>query len=142
MLYELLTGQPPFTGESAVAIAYQHVRKDPIPPSRVNSELPPWADSIVLKAMKKDPNDRYQSAEEMHADVQRALQGLPLATTVGTDNQQSTGRIGSIEQARMISNVAGEEAIQERGGHSEWPNIQSAASKFTPRHRRSPKRPQ
>ena len=65
LMYELLTGRPPFTGDSPVAIAYQHVRENPIPPSRVDPSLPPWADSIVLKAMAKSPNDRYQSAAEM-----------------------------------------------------------------------------
>jgi eukaryotic-like serine/threonine-protein kinase len=53
VLYELLTGRPPFTGDSPVAIAYQHVRENPVPPSRVVPELPPWADAIVLKAMAK-----------------------------------------------------------------------------------------
>ena len=79
LLYELLTGRPPFTGDSPVAIAYQHVRENPIPPSRVDPEIPPWADSIVLKAMAKDPADRYQSAAEMRNDIQRALSGVPVA---------------------------------------------------------------
>jgi serine/threonine-protein kinase len=79
LLYELLTGRPPFTGDSPVAIAYQHVKEDPIPPSRVDPEVPPWADAIVLKAMQKDPADRYQSAGEMRNDLQRALSGAPVA---------------------------------------------------------------
>ena len=79
LLYELLTGRPPFTGDSPVAIAYQHVRENPIPPSRVDPEIPPWADSIVLKAMAKDPAERYQSAAEMRTDIQRALSGVPVA---------------------------------------------------------------
>ena len=79
LLYELLTGRPPFTGDSPVAIAYQHVRENPIPPSRVDPEIPAWADSIVLKAMAKDPADRYQSAAEMRTDIQRALSGVPVA---------------------------------------------------------------
>jgi eukaryotic-like serine/threonine-protein kinase len=79
LLYELLTGRPPFLGDSPVAIAYQHVRENPIPPSRVDPEVPQWADAIVLKAMAKDPRDRYQSAAEMRADIQRALQGMPVA---------------------------------------------------------------
>jgi eukaryotic-like serine/threonine-protein kinase len=79
LLYELLTGRPPFTGDSPVAIAYQHVKEDPIPPSRVDPEVPPWADAIVLKAMQKDPADRYQSAGEMRNDIQRALSGAPVA---------------------------------------------------------------
>ncbi|MET9342722.1 Stk1 family PASTA domain-containing Ser/Thr kinase [Nonomuraea sp. NPDC003804] len=78
VLYELLTGQPPFTGDSPVAIAYQHVREEPIPPSQIDPEIPPWADAIVLKAMAKDPAQRYQSAGEMRADIQRAMSGMPV----------------------------------------------------------------
>ncbi|MEU4537510.1 Stk1 family PASTA domain-containing Ser/Thr kinase [Streptosporangium sp. NPDC023825] len=77
VLYELLTGQPPFTGDSPVAIAYQHVREDPIPPSQIDRDIPQWADAIVLKAMAKDPAHRYQSAGEMRADIQRAMSGIP-----------------------------------------------------------------
>jgi serine/threonine-protein kinase len=79
VLYELLTGRPPFSGDSPVAIAYQHVREDPIPPSQLDPEIPRWADAIVLKAMAKDPAMRYQSAAEMRSDIQRALQGMPVA---------------------------------------------------------------
>jgi eukaryotic-like serine/threonine-protein kinase len=79
LLYELLTGRPPFTGDSPVSIAYQHVRENPIPPSRVDPELPRWADPIVLRAMEKDPADRYQTAAEMRSDIQRALSGFPVA---------------------------------------------------------------
>ncbi|MBP2706282.1 Stk1 family PASTA domain-containing Ser/Thr kinase [Microbispora sp. RL4-1S] len=78
VLYELLTGQPPFTGDSPVAIAYQHVREDPIPPSRIDPEIPQWADAIVLKAMAKDPAQRYQSAAEMRGDIQRVMSGMPV----------------------------------------------------------------
>jgi eukaryotic-like serine/threonine-protein kinase len=79
LLYELLTGRPPFMGDSPVAIAYQHVREAPVPPSRIDPELPAWADAIVLKAMEKDPGARYQSAAEMRSDIQRALSGFPVA---------------------------------------------------------------
>jgi len=79
LLYELLTGRPPFTGDSPVAIAYQHVKEEPLPPSQVDPEVPAWADAIVLKAMQKDPGDRYQSAGEMRNDIQRALSGAPVA---------------------------------------------------------------
>src|SRR6202161_1013474 len=82
LLYELLTGRPPFTGDSPVAIAYQHVREAPVPPSRIDPELPPWCDAIVLKAMEKDPADRYQSAGEMRNDLQRALSGAPVAASI------------------------------------------------------------
>ncbi|WP_371781858.1 Stk1 family PASTA domain-containing Ser/Thr kinase [Streptosporangium subroseum] len=78
VLYELLTGQPPFTGDSPVAIAYQHVREEPIPPSQIDPDIPKWADAIVLKAMAKDPAHRYQNAGEMRADIQRAMSGIPM----------------------------------------------------------------
>jgi beta-lactam-binding protein with PASTA domain len=70
-----------------VAIAYQHVRENPIPPSRVDPELPSWADPITLRAMAKDPADRYQSAAEMRNDIQRALSGYPVG---GQMRQAST----------------------------------------------------
>jgi eukaryotic-like serine/threonine-protein kinase len=84
LLYELLTGRPPFTGDSPVAIAYQHVREAPVPPSQVDPDVPPWADAIVLKAMEKDPADRYQSAGDMRNDLQRALNGAPVAAPMQT----------------------------------------------------------
>ena len=101
LMYELLTGRPPFTGDSPVAIAYQHVRENPIPPSRLDPSLPSWADSIVLKAMAKSPNDRYQSAAEMQADIQRAASGMQVAAAVPPptradfyDYQQRTSQMG------------------------------------------------
>ena len=78
LLYELLTGAPPFTGDSAVAVAYQHVREDPLPPSQVEPEVPATVDAIVLVAMAKNPVNRYASAAEMRADLERALAGRPV----------------------------------------------------------------
>jgi len=81
LLYELLTGGPPFTGDSAVAVAYQHVREDPAPPSDHDASLPPTLDAVVLKAMAKNPANRYQSAQEMRADLLRARAGDPVLAT-------------------------------------------------------------
>jgi eukaryotic-like serine/threonine-protein kinase len=94
LLYELLTGRPPFTGDSPVAIAYQHVRENPIPPSRVDPEIPGWADAIVLKAMAKDPGDRYQSAAEMQQDIRRALSGMPVAAPTRAEMYEGTRAMG------------------------------------------------
>jgi serine/threonine-protein kinase len=86
VLYELLTGRPPFQGDSPVAIAYQHVREEAPPPSRLEPSIPQWADSIAMKALAKDPNHRYQSASDMRADLQRASQGMPVsAPTMAMD---------------------------------------------------------
>jgi eukaryotic-like serine/threonine-protein kinase len=79
VLYELLTGRPPFQGDSPVAIAYQHVREEPIPPSQLDPSIPQYANAIVMKALAKDPNYRYQSAAEMRGDIQRASQGMPVS---------------------------------------------------------------
>jgi serine/threonine-protein kinase len=97
LLYELLTGRPPFTGDSPVAIAYQHVRENPVPPSRVDPDVPPWADAIVLKAMAKSPADRYQTAGDMRADLQRAASGMPVAAAPPTrfDMYPQTQRMGA-----------------------------------------------
>jgi serine/threonine-protein kinase len=81
LLYELVTGTPPFTGDSPVAVAYQHVREDPTPPSAYDETMPPQVDSVVLKAMAKNPVNRYQSADEMREDLLRAAAGEPVLAT-------------------------------------------------------------
>jgi eukaryotic-like serine/threonine-protein kinase len=79
LLYELLTGRPPFTGDSPVAVAYQHVREEAPPPSTYDPEIPPELDAICAKALAKPTSERYQSATEMRADIERALAGQPVA---------------------------------------------------------------
>ncbi|HUC58969.1 MAG TPA: Stk1 family PASTA domain-containing Ser/Thr kinase [Streptosporangiaceae bacterium] len=111
LLYELLTGRPPFTGDSPVAIAYQHVRENPIPPSRVDPELPGWADPIVLRAMAKDPADRYQSAAEMRGDIQRALSGYP----VGEQMRRTSTYAGPAGGTRRLDPL-GQTQLQSQSG--------------------------
>jgi eukaryotic-like serine/threonine-protein kinase len=78
LLYELLTGRPPFVGDSPVAVAYQHVRELAQPPSDHDTELPPEIDAIVMKALAKRVEDRYQSAAAMRNDIERYLAGRPV----------------------------------------------------------------
>ncbi|MCA2209878.1 MULTISPECIES: Stk1 family PASTA domain-containing Ser/Thr kinase [Nocardia] len=86
VLFEILTGQPPFTGDSPVAVAYQHVKEDPPLPSSVNPAVPRELDSVILKAMAKNPANRYQTAAEMRADLIRVLGGQkPSAPMVMND---------------------------------------------------------
>ena len=90
VLYELLTGEPPFTGDSPVAVAYQHVREDPKSPSEVNPAVPPSLDAIVLKALSKNPANRYQSAAEMRSDLVRVRGGQsPLAPAVMSADERT-----------------------------------------------------
>ena len=91
LLYELVTGAPPFSGDSPVAVAYQHVREDPRLPSSINPDVPAELDAILLKAMSKNPANRYQSAAEMRNDLLRALAGQRVeATPVMGDAEKTT----------------------------------------------------
>ncbi|MGW5672249.1 Stk1 family PASTA domain-containing Ser/Thr kinase [Micromonospora sp. NPDC003776] len=81
VLFELLCGHPPFVGDSPVSVAYQHVREQPPTPSTINPDVNPAVDAIVLKALSKNPLNRYQSAGEMRADLLRAAAGRPVLAT-------------------------------------------------------------
>src|SRR5688500_2823950 len=81
LLYELLTHQPPFTGDSPVAVAYQHGLEDPELPSNVNPDVDPSTEAVVMKAMAKNPANRYQTAAEMRDDIRRAVAGRPVRAT-------------------------------------------------------------
>ncbi|HEX3223824.1 MAG TPA: Stk1 family PASTA domain-containing Ser/Thr kinase [Nocardioides sp.] len=81
LLYELLTGRPPFIGDSPVAVAYQHVREQAPPPSDHDTELPAEIDAIVMKSLAKRVEDRYQSAGAMRNDIERYLAGHPVHVT-------------------------------------------------------------
>ncbi|MFB8084788.1 Stk1 family PASTA domain-containing Ser/Thr kinase [Streptomyces sp. NPDC055992] len=110
LLYELLTVRPPFIGDSPVAVAYQHVREEPQPPSNFDPEITPAMDAIVLKALTKDPDYRYQSADEMRADIEACLDGQPVAATAamgaagyggyggGYDSDQPTTALRATDQ--------------------------------------------
>jgi beta-lactam-binding protein with PASTA domain/tRNA A-37 threonylcarbamoyl transferase component Bud32 len=77
VLYEMVTGAPPFSGESPVAVAYKHVREEPEPPAARAPDLPPDLEQIILTAMAKDPDSRYQTADELRADLLRFVRGQP-----------------------------------------------------------------
>jgi len=90
VLYEMLTGEPPFVGDSPVAVAYQHVREDPIPPSQKRAGISAELDAVVLKALTKNPDNRYQSAAEMRADLVRVHSGeKPEAPKVLTQAERT-----------------------------------------------------
>ncbi len=83
VLYEMVTGAPPFKGESPVAVAYMHVREEPDPPAARAPDLPPDLEQIILTAMAKDPDSRYQTADELRADLSRFVRGQPLLGVTG-----------------------------------------------------------
>ncbi|MEV4311473.1 Stk1 family PASTA domain-containing Ser/Thr kinase [Actinocrispum sp. NPDC049592] len=109
VLFELLTGEPPFTGDSPVAVAYQHVREDPRKPSQLNPRVSPQLDAIVLKAMAKGAANRYQSAAEMRMDIVRVLSGQRPAAPMVMSEDDRTAMMG--QQTRAT------EFIPPRGRH-------------------------
>ena len=99
LLYELLVGRPPFTGESAVSIAYQHVSEMPTPPSQVDNGVSAEVDAVVLRSLAKRADDRYQSSIEFRSDVERAIAGSPVTAAVPTITPDYTQQMAPVEAA-------------------------------------------
>ena len=81
VLYEMLTGRPPFMGDTPVAVAYKQVNETPVVPSQLNSDVPPRLDAVVMKALSKNPSNRYQTADEFSADLERVIKGQDVEAT-------------------------------------------------------------
>jgi beta-lactam-binding protein with PASTA domain/tRNA A-37 threonylcarbamoyl transferase component Bud32 len=123
LLYELLTGRPPFVGESPVSVAYQHVREPAAPPSTLDPDLPPEIDAIVMKSLAKPVEERYQSAAAMRADIERFLAGrpvvapvVPAATAATTFLPQDRGT----DSTSVFTAASDQEAEEQR---SRWPLV-------------------
>ena len=113
VLYEMLTGRPPFSGDTPVAVAYKHVREDPVLPSTLAPEVTPDLEAIVMKAMAKNAANRYATSQEMAEDLDRYLQGEPVMATPllpGTD----TMVIGRTDEGTAV--LPGPLAAQEEEG--------------------------
>jgi serine/threonine-protein kinase len=95
VLYEMLTATVPFKADTAVAIAYKHVREAPKPPSALVAQIPPELDAVVLKALAKNPDNRYQSADEMRLDLQRLLAGQAVEATPVLPTDQTVAMVAS-----------------------------------------------
>ncbi|HEX4526263.1 MAG TPA: Stk1 family PASTA domain-containing Ser/Thr kinase [Gaiellaceae bacterium] len=138
VLYELLTGKTPFDGETPVEIAMKHLSTAPKPPSRLRPDVPPELDMVVMRALAKNPDDRYQSADEMEGDLDRVARGARVsAATVDTATQvlrrPEAAAVGAAPAATMIAPppsagavppaVVEEEEFEEHGGADRplWP---------------------
>ena len=123
LLYELLCGDPPFTGDNPVSVAYQHVREAPKAPSTVNPDVPPSVDAIVLKALAKNPANRYQSAGEMRDDLERAIAGRPvMATPLMSDDErtQLMGAGAAGDETRAVPAAVEEPGKRSKGVIALW----------------------
>src|SRR6516165_5658522 len=111
VLYEMAVGRPPFSGDSPVAVASKHVRDQPALPREVNPRVPVALEAVIMKAMAKDPEARYGSAEELRADLLRYAEGRPVeagdpgltsvmaamgAGAAATSVMSSTGRTAAV----------------------------------------------
>ncbi|OJY44703.1 Stk1 family PASTA domain-containing Ser/Thr kinase [Pseudonocardia sp. 73-21] len=121
VLYELLTGEPPFTGDTPVAVAYQHVREEPKAPSQVNPSIPPSLDSVVLKALSKNPANRYQSAAEMRTDLVRVRSGQsPLAPVVMSEDERTAMMTPPTGPTRRINGSRYGAAVPTAAGYNDY----------------------
>jgi beta-lactam-binding protein with PASTA domain/tRNA A-37 threonylcarbamoyl transferase component Bud32 len=113
LLYELLVGRPPFTGDSPVSVVFQHVSEAPDPPSSACSDICADIDAVTLKALAKDPDDRYQTAAEMKADIESVLNGRhpPVAAPVPAQHPSADDRHGVRPRRRLVSLLAAITAV-------------------------------
>ena len=100
VLYEMVTGRPPFSGESPVAIAYKHVQEQPPPPRHVNTNVPPAMEAIILKLLSKNPAARYPSAEDLRADLRRFEEGQPVLAAAGAAG--ATAATAAVNTTRAV----------------------------------------
>jgi beta-lactam-binding protein with PASTA domain/predicted Ser/Thr protein kinase len=129
VLFELLTGDPPFTGDTPVAVAYQHVREEPRRPSEVNPSIPSALDAVVLKALSKNPLNRYQSAAEMRSDLVRVRNGQsPMAPLVMSEDERT---------AMLAASPAGAQTRRINGRHTTPPPSDGYDDYYDERPRRS-----
>ncbi|KRE94180.1 protein kinase [Nocardioides sp. Soil774] len=115
MLYELLTGRPPFIGDSPVAVAYQHVREPAAPPSDLDDQLDPEIDAIVMKSLAKRVEDRYQSAAAMKADIERYLSGHPIQAPAVLPLAAETQQVAAVPPAHATTTMAPPPPPQQEG---------------------------
>ncbi|MFE7121458.1 protein kinase [Streptomyces sp. NPDC057654] len=109
LLYELLALRPPFTGETPLSVVYQHVQDTPVPPSQVSGNVPPELDGLVMRSLAKDPDDRFQSAEEMRGLVQYGLQMLQEAG--GHTGTWDTGPVAHMASGTPAMGIASTTAM-------------------------------
>ena len=101
-MYEMVTGKVPFDADTPVSVALKHMQEDPIPPIEENPNLPEAIDKIIMKALKKDPMLRYQTATEMLQDLRMALKN-PSGDFVEEVNYDATAKMQIKIQKKIVN---------------------------------------
>jgi serine/threonine-protein kinase len=107
VLFEMVTGRPPFLGDTPVAVASKHVRDHPPAPRELNPSIPPTFEAIILKAMAKDPAHRYGTAEELRADLLRFNEGRSVLAM-----DDATAMLAAVGTTQAIQSVGGRDVTQ------------------------------
>ena len=115
VLYEMSVGRPPFTGDSPVAVASKHVRDHPVLPRVANPAVPAAFEAVVMKALAKNPADRYSSAEELRADLLRFADGRPVEA-VDAAATGVMGAVGAFDATEAVMTTGQTQAIPLDGG--------------------------
>ncbi|HEX7165664.1 MAG TPA: Stk1 family PASTA domain-containing Ser/Thr kinase [Acidimicrobiales bacterium] len=118
VLYEMIAGRAPFQGDNPMAIAYKHVREQPIPPHEINRDVPREFEAIVLQAMAKNPNDRYTTAEELRQDLLRFRHGrsvLANPTLMAGAYSDATVATPAVNRTQMVDQTVVQDTTG-RGG--------------------------
>jgi eukaryotic-like serine/threonine-protein kinase len=135
VMYEMATGQPPFTGDNPVAIAYKQVHEMPAAPTRINSSIPTAYEQIVRKLMQKEPSKRFQRAEDVQADLKRFMTGqtapdpITQARSLPYDATVAQGAVGSTATQALPPTVA---AAQQSRAAEAYRQQQTVASPAAP----------
>ena len=129
LLYEMLAGRPPFTGDTAVSVAYQHVSEKVTPPSAHNPNITPELDQVVLNALAKDREQRFQTAEEFREHLIAASQGISIPRTTPLTTLSPV--IEGADQTEVISQVSSNEFFKDLGVDFETASIPQASTART-----------
>jgi serine/threonine-protein kinase len=135
VLYELLTGSVPFNGDTPVEIAMKHLSQPPEPPSARRADVPADLDYVVLRALAKDPAERYRSAEEMDADLDRVARGLgvaPETAEAATTVLAGGGATSAGTAATMVRNAQTAQGRYQPGRYYEYDEVRSRRRSLWP----------
>jgi serine/threonine-protein kinase len=119
VLYEMVAGRAPFTGENPVSIAYKHVREAPVPVREIDPSVPADYAAVVAKAMAKNPDDRYQTAGDLQADLERFVAGLPVEAAVPT-SVVPVAATTALPPTLISGNGSAEEPLEDQSHTGRW----------------------